>query len=232
MALGNARSWVRSKDNNGRTDINATQLSWYGGYRVPENPFYVNYSLSYAYNEYGGSREIYVGPADNRVARANYHSNLYGVMVEAGYAVAMEKAVVTPLLSVCYNRLQVAEYRETGAGDLSLNVAAQDYERVRLAPGIRVEASYEAGWGTITPEIHARFLWDPVSERQQILSSFAGGGTAFSTEGYEPAKEGVNVGTSVTLAAKGNTTVSVQYDLETREDYYSHTGRLNVSFMF
>lgn len=232
IAVGNAESWVRSKDNAARTDINATQVSWYGGYRAPENPFYLNYSASYSDNEYNGSREIHVGSLDNRVANADYHADLYGGMLEAGYGIKMKKAVITPSFAVGYDRLHVAKYTETDAGDLNLNVAAQDYERVRLTPGIKAETSKDMSFGTVTPEVHAKYLWDVISDRQEMLSSFSGGGTAFATEGYKPAKQGVDLGTSITLATKKNVTVSLQYDFETREDYYSHTGLLNVAYKF
>ncbi|MBF0594769.1 MAG: autotransporter domain-containing protein [Candidatus Omnitrophica bacterium] len=232
LAVGDGESWVRSKDNNGRTNINATQVSLYGGYKAPENPFYLNYSASYADNEYNGSREIHLGPTDNRMAKADYHSDLYGGMVEAGYGIKMKKAVVTPSFAVGYNHLRVAKYGETGAADLNLNVASQDYERIRLAPGIKAETSKEVSFGTMTPEVHVKYLWDVISDRQQMLASFSGGGTAFSTEGYKAAKEGVDLGTSITLLTKKNVTVTLQYDAELRQSYYSHTGLLNVAYKF
>ncbi len=232
LAFGEARGYVRSKDNAGRTEVLATMFSWYGGYNAPQGPLYLQYALSYAYQNYDGSREIYVGPADQRVANADFHGDLYGGMVEAGYGLGIGRAILTPAVSLSYYHLHIAKYKETDAGALNLDVGGQDYDRLRAALGLKLAATKDGGFGRFTPEVHARFLYDLIADRQQIAASFSGGGPAFSTEGFKPARSGAEVGTSLTLATRRNMTLTLQYDFEVREDYYSHTGFLNVAFRF
>jgi outer membrane autotransporter protein len=115
---------------------------------------------------------------------------------------------------------------------LDLKVGTQDYDRLRLAPGFKIELPQEFSLGTLTPEFHVKYLWDVISGKDQILASFAGGGTAFSTVGFKPADQGADLGLSVTFATKNNVSLSLQYDFEIREDYDSNTGLLNVSYRF
>lgn len=232
LAVGAGKSWVRSKDNAASTDINTLQISFYGGLKPVSSPWYLNGSLTYAYNQYDGSRNIYVSSTDNRIANADYHADLFGVAFETGYGIKLGKAVFTPLASLYYNHLKVAKYEEKDAGALNLHVDEQNYDRLRMGFGGKFEFAKELSLGIFTSEVHAKYLYDPISDRTEMVSSFAGGGTSFTTQGYKPARSGVNLGTSLTLATKKNITVSLQYDAEIREDYYAHTGFVNAAYKF
>jgi uncharacterized protein with beta-barrel porin domain len=232
IALGDSYSWIQSKDDNGRMDINAAQISLYGGYKPQDNGLYLDYSASYAYNDYYGTRDVNAGPTISREAKADYNGSLFGGTVEGGYGFNLGQAVVTPNVSLGYNYLYIPRYSETNAGALDLNVSRQDYQRLRLAPGFKIELPEEFSMGTLTPEFHAKYLWDAISDKDQILASFAGGGTAFTTAGYKPSDQGADLGMSITFATKNNISMSLQYDFEIREDYYSNTGLLNVSYRF
>ncbi len=233
LALGNSQSWVRGKDNASRTNIDTTQASLYGGYKPVTSPWYWNGALSYNYSIYGGSREIHISSSDNRIANARYRGHLFGASLETGYGIRLgKKAVLMPLASLSYSRLHVPKYSEADAGALDLNVNAQDYDNLRSGFGGKLETGKECSFGKITPEIHAKYLYDIIADRQGMVASFAGGGTAFAVEGYKPARSGANVGTSLTLATKKNVTLSLRYDLEVRQDYYAHTGFLNVAYKF
>lgn len=193
----------------------------------------MNSALSYNYNTYGGSRQIHISSSDNRIANADYRGHLFGASMETGCGIKLgKKAVFTPLASLSYSHLIVPGYSETDAADLSLNVEKQNYDNLRSGIGGKLETSKDYSFGKVTPEVHAKYLYDIIADRQNMVASFAGGGTSFSVQGYDPARSGVNAGTSLTLATKKNVTLSLQYDLEVREDYYAHTGFLNVGYKF
>ena len=233
LAAGDSHSWVRGKDNASRTDIETTQLSLYGGYAPETSPGYLNGSLSYNYSTYGGSREIHISSSDNRIARADYRGHLFGASMETGYGIDLGKnTAVTPLVSLSYSRLIVPGYSETDAGSLGLNVDKQNYNDLRSGIGGKLEAGKACSFGKVTSEVHAKYLYDIIADRQNMVASFAGGGAAFAVEGYKPARSGANVGTALTLATKKNVTLSLQYDLELRQNYYAHTGFLNVAYKF
>jgi len=232
IAAGDAYSWVQSKDDSNSADINAAQFSLYGGFKAMDDQLYLNYSLSYAYNDYSEDRNINIGPGLDRKAKADYNGNLFGGTVEGGYGINLSPVVVTPNLSVSYDYLQVPKYHETNAGALDLDVGEQHYDRLRVAPGFKVELPEEMSFGTLTPELHAKYLWDAISQKDQIIASFAGGGTAFTTTGYKPSNQGADVGAALSLATKENLSLSLQYDLEIREDYLSNTGLFNVAYKF
>jgi uncharacterized protein YhjY with autotransporter beta-barrel domain len=230
VAFGDSQSWVRSKDYGGRTQINATQLSLYGGLKPLSAPWYLNGSLNYAYDQYDGSREIYASPT--RIARSEYRGDLYGAAVESGYGMKFDKVLFTPFVSMSYSHLHLAGHAETGAGDYNLDIAAQDYDNLRGGVGARLQYEKKLASVTLTPEIHAKYLYDIIADRQSIVATFGDGAISFSTQGYKPARSGVDVGGSLMLATKNDVSVSLQYDLELREDYYAHTGVFNVVYDF
>lgn len=233
LAAGDAQSWVRGKDNASRTDIETQQVSLYGGYTPGTSPWYWNGSLSYNYNTYGGSREIHISSSDSRIARADYRGHLFGASMETGYGIGLgKKTAFTPLVSLAYSHLIVPGYSETGAGSLDLNVDEQDYDDLRFGIGGKLEAAQECSFGKVTSEVHAKYLYDIIADRQNMVATFAGGGTAFAVVGYKPARSGTNVGTGLILATKKDVTLSLQYDLELRQNYYAHTGFLNVAYKF
>ena len=232
LAAGDAYSWVVAKDQDGKVNINAVQGSVYGRYKNQQYPWYFNYAILYAYNSYSSSRAINVSTTDNRVAKADYQGNLFGGDIEGGYGITVSKIVVTPDLSVSYDYLNLRKYSEKGASSLDLNVKQQDYDRLRLAPGFKIAMPFECPWGILSPEVHASYLWDVITQQEQILASFAGGSAAFSTQGYKPGDHGVDLGLGISLATLDNFTISIQYDFEDDAEYYSSTGLVNVAHQF
>ncbi len=232
VALGNSQSWVRGKDSASRTDINATQASLYGGLKPIASPWYLNGSLNYSNSRYGGSREIHISSSDNRIAKSDYRGDLYGAALETGYGIKIGKNVLTPLASLSYSHLRVGKYSEADAGALNLNVDTQDYDNLRAGLGASLTSEKKISFGTLMSDIHAKALYDVIADRQNMVASFAGGGTSFVSQGYKPVRSGANLGTAITIATKKNITLSLQYDYEMRQGYYAHTGSLNVAYKF
>ncbi|MDD5546463.1 MAG: autotransporter domain-containing protein [Candidatus Omnitrophica bacterium] len=228
---GYAASNVNSKDNSGKTYINSYQSTFYGGYIDPEKPYYVNGAFAFAYNTYKSKRDIAVGTIARR-ANSSYRGQQYSVLFDGGYTFKTKHVNITPIASLQYLHLHLQKYTETGADALNLSVAKQDYDMLQSGLGAKLDHPFEFGYGTLTPEVHARWLHDFINDNQDTTSTFAGGGGSFATQGFTPARDALNVGGRLTLVTKGNWSVDANYDFEYKQDYTSHTGWADIRYKF
>lgn len=229
LSGGFARSYIRTSDTGTRTDANSYQGSLYAS--LFRDAWRINGILSCAYNRYDGSRHIAFGTVD-RVASSSYGGYQYSGYVEGGYTVMKGGWNVTPLVSLRYSRLRLDGYTEEGAGSLNLAVDSRDYDM--LQSGLGAGFSHPVVWqgARLIPEFHLKWFYDFIGDRQQTTSTFTGGGASFSTEGYDPPRSSFNAGARLTLVSLSGVTVSLNYDLELKKDFYSHAGYANIRFVF
>ena len=231
LSGGYAQSDINSKDNSGATDINSYQATLYGGYIDGENPYYINGAFSFAFNKYDGSRHIAVG-AITRTANADYDGQQYSVLVDGGYTFKVKNLRITPIASLQYLRLHLESYTETNAGALNLSLNSQNYDMLESGLGMKFERPFDTESATIIPEVHAKWLYDIIDDNQATTSTFSGGGGSFATQGFNPARNALDLGTRLTLATKANWTLDANYDFEYKEDFTSHTGWADIRYRF
>lgn len=231
LSGGYAKSNINSKDNSGKTDVDSYQGTLYGGYMDSANPYYLNGAFSFAYNTYKGSRHIAVGTIV-RTADADYDGQQYSILVDGGYIFNAGKFRVTPIASLQYLRLHLEGYTETGANALNLSVGRENYDMLQSGLGMKLERPFKLKESTIVPEVHAKWLYDFIGDRQETTSTFSGGGGSFATQGFDPAQHSFNVGTKLTLATKWNWSLETNYDFEYKEDFAAHTGWANARYKF
>ncbi|MFA5094126.1 MAG: autotransporter domain-containing protein, partial [Candidatus Omnitrophota bacterium] len=231
LSGGYAQSDINSKDNSGKTDIDSYQGTFYAGYMDPQNPYYLNGSFSFAYNKYDGKRQVAVG-AITGIADSDYDGQQYSVMFDGGYVVDAGKFRITPMASLQYLRLHLQSYTETGAGALNLSVKAQNYDMLQSGLGMKIDRPFEIKEGMVIPEIHAKWLYDFIGDKQETTSTFAGGGGSFATNGFDPAQNSFNAGAKLTLASHNNWSLETNYDFEYKEDFTAHTGWADVKYKF
>jgi len=229
VSPGFAQSFVRSKDSSGRTDINSYQGTLYGGYENTNNPYYLDCAFSFAYNDYDGSRHITAGAID-RIAYADYNGQQYSVIAGGGFTMKGYNFNLTPLASVQYMRLHIGGYTETGANALNLVVNSQDYDMLQTGFGAKLEYPIKTRYGTLVPEVHAKWLYDWIGDKQATNSTFSGGGASFPTNGFTPAVSSYDLGTRLMLFTKNNFSIAANYDLEIKEDYWSQAGLIEAKY--
>jgi len=98
--------------------------------------------------------------------------------------------------------------------------------------GMRLERPFKTETGTIIPEIHAKWLYDFIGDRQETTSTFSGGGGSFATNGFDPAQNSLNAGAKLTLIANNNWVLETNYDFEYKEDFTAHTGWADLRYKF
>lgn len=229
FCFGYAYNKIKSVDLSTDTGIDSSQANIYGSFFADK--YYLNTVLSFAYNRYKSSRHIYFGSID-RTAGSNYDGNQYSVYLEGGYNFQHKGIKITPLASLQYMQLHLNGYGESGADDLNLSVDNQRYKVMQSGLGAKIAYPLQKKEFLFVPELHARWMYDFIGDRQQTTSQFTGGGASFTTNGLEPPKSSYNVGVKLNIMTDYGITVSLNYDLEMKQDFHSHNGYINVRYEF
>ena len=224
-----ARNNVTTGDVNTRTDADSYQGSLYGS--LSKDAWYLDAVVSFAYNRYDASRHIVFAGID-RTAKSDYGGYQYSGYFEGGYTVKASGLLLTPLVSVQAMRLNLDDYTETQAGALNLKIDRQRYNLFQTGLGAKVAYPVSKKNLKITPELHAKWLYDFAGDAQQAASTFTGGGASFVTTGFEPPRTSGNIGAKLTIMTESNWSVSLNYDFEMKQDFYSHNGWVNLRYEF
>lgn len=229
-SFGYANDSVSSKDFGNHTDVDSYQTTFYAGLSQAAN--YLNTAFSFAYNCYESLRNIIIPGLANRTANSSYGGQQYGLYAEAGHSFTKGKFTLTPLASLDYEHLHTNSYTERNADAMNLSVKGQGYNLFETGLGAKLNYTTETKWGTFIPELHVKWLYDVVNDSEQSTSTFTGGGGSFITSGFRPARSIANIGTKFTLVTKKNVEVSLNYDFQTKEDFYGHSGLVHVRYKF
>lgn len=226
---GFARTHIRTSDSGTGTDASSYQGNLYASYF--RDAWRVDGIVSCAYNRYDGSRHIVFGGVD-RTATSNYGGYQYSGYIEGGYTITGGGWNITPLVSLRYSHLHLDAYTEEGAGSLNLSVDSRSYDMFQSGLGTSLSRPFLWQGSRLIPEFHLKWFYDFIGDRQQATSTFTGGGASFSTGGYDPPRSSLNAGARLTLINRYGVTVSLNYDLELKKDFYSHAGYANIRFIF
>ena len=232
LGSGYGQAFVRSKDSDGKTDIDSIPAILYYSYGGTNYPVYLDAAFAFVYNSYTGSRKVSVGTMVERTANSDYNGQQYSGYLEGGYSFFYKNLRMTPLVSFQYMHLHTSSYNESGAGALDLSVAGQDYDMAQTGLGAKLAYPIKQKWGDVTPDLHAKWLYDWIGDSQATTANFAGGGTAFGTQGFNPAQSTYDFGIKLGFKTKYNVTIGLDYDFLFKEDYYEHYGIADVKYSF
>lgn len=230
-AGGFAQDFIRTKDSASKTDVDSYQVALYGTYA--KDAYYMDMGFAFAYNNYDGSRELDVGGL-RRTATGDYNGQQYAGYIAGGYKFIVKHIELTPVISFLYSHLRLNSYTEAGAGALSLQVDPQDYDSAQTGLGMKAGYPFDTKFlsSRVTPELGFTWLYDWAADPQQITSAFTGGGASFGTKGFVPAQSSYVFAAKVTVETTKNITLSLNYDLEIKEDFYAHYGNAEIRYRF
>ena len=229
LNAGYAYNNIRTKDNSAQTTADNYEGSLYGSYS--HEACYVDAILSFAYDQYDSSRHVAFGGID-RIPTSKYGGQQYSAYLESGYTFKNNKVALTPFGSAQYAHLHVNNYTEEGGGAVDLQMNSQDSDMFQTGLGARLSYKVIGKDYTLIPDLHVKWLYDFIGDNQQATSTFTGGGASFATNGFTPAQSSYDFGTRLVLLSKAHVTVTLNYDFELKEDFYSHAGYGNVRYDF
>lgn len=227
--IGYARNRINLKNDGGHTDADAYQGTLYAS--VTQAAYFLDGALSLAFNHYRSSRHI-VFPGVDRTADSEYDGQQYSLFLEGGRTFQAGPLDLTPLASIRYDHLHIGGYTEKNAGDLNLRVDAQNYDMALAGLGMKLGYSVRGAYGLLKPELRVKWLYDLVNDHQQSTSTFTGGGAAFRTSGFTPARSSLNLGAKIALITENNFEFSMNYDFEYKSGFYGHFGYANFRYTF
>jgi outer membrane autotransporter protein len=159
-------------------------------------------------------------------AKADYSGHHYGIAVDGGYDIALDRLTITPTAAITWLRLGVDGYNETGAGDSALALRSQLDDQVTSTLGVKLSRAFDTSVGTLVPEMKVAWSHDFVNEKTWFAGSYAG--EAFASTVGRIAGDGANVGAHVKLLKSGSVSFDAGYDGQFRSGYTAHVFALSA----
>jgi uncharacterized protein with beta-barrel porin domain len=231
-SLGYAYGSISSDANSASTYINSGEGTLYAAYQGQNHPYFIDAAGSFAHNWYDGRRDISVG-AINRRADSEYQGQQSGIYLDGGYKFDVgHDIVLTPLTSLQWTHLTLGSYTETNAGDLNLMVNRQSYNILESGLGASISAKEKYNWGNLTPEFHAKWLYDFINDDMSVTSAFTGGGASFVSTGANPARNAANIGGSLSFDFKHDISLIAGVDTEIKDNFFGVYGSVSLRYKF
>lgn len=213
------------------TDVDSYQVTLYGDYDIDANTF-VSAQLGYAWSKNDTTRKN-VGGISGVTATGDYDADQFSVRTEVGRDYDVDGITVTPSVLANYVHYSADTYTETGAGTANLTVDAEDLNVFELGLGVDVSQTHEYADGSaFKPVLSLGVRHDLVGDEFEANNTFAGGGSAFKVEGFDPAQTTFNAGVAGTYFADENWEVTAEYDYEFKSDYSAHSGLVKAAYKF
>ena len=231
IALSYVNSSVEGENSaaRNRADIDAYQIAFYGQHDLGKDmhDVSVNWQADYGINKTEGKRHMaFIG----RTAESDYDSYTTHLGAGVGRAFVMsENTTVSPSIQLDYSHIENRRYTETGAGALNLSVDGDQIDAFIVSLQGDVMHVLNDQWSLLA---NAGVGYDLIDDDTSLTSSYAGGGTAFTTPGLDQAPWSVQVGIGADYNVDDMTTLSFSYDLQGKENFLSHTASAKVRWLF
>ncbi len=199
------------------TDIDSHSLFVYGQYKP--NNWYMNAIVNYTmsdYTEKGDALGIYVS--------GDYDLNSFGAAATIGYEFL---GGISPELSVQYLHIGSADY--TNSLGIRSKIDGTDYMTASLSTRYGFDLLLNNGW-VVRPGIHYALKYDLISDDNHITVSMPGI-SAYTLDGEHLSRIANEVGLEIGMMY-GAFNMSLNYDIESRTDYTSQTGRIKFRYEF
>ncbi|GLQ07232.1 autotransporter family protein [Sneathiella chinensis] len=210
-----------------KSDVDSYQLAVYGSYSLTDAT-QINLQADAGLHDNEGSRQIaFMGQA----AKADYNS--WSGHVGGGLTHRLDVAegtTFTPGIRADYTHIYDQSYRESGAGALNLHVDSNHTQELLLtAEGKVVHRLTDR----VSLTANAGVSYDLINDQASITSAFAGAPSAsFTTEGLDPSPWIGHGGLGVEAKLTDTMTLSVNYDIELREDFNNQSASAKLRWAF
>ena len=219
--IGYARSTMDGKTFLNTTGFSTYQALLYIGHE--DGTWFADGDVAYGWNNYSGMRHIVFTGLD-RKAFAKYSGMEFSGLVTGGRHFSADEYTITPLASLQAAHVGLGAYTETGAGDIDLRVASQDYTFLESGLGVNVARHFDMDDGQdLLPQIHLKWLHELLNLQPQTTATFtAAGSTSFNTLGQKITPDTLNAGGGLTLLSCG--CGQRTWSVEAGYDFYWRSG--------
>lgn len=241
LRLGAAVSFVNTsvdakgvnKGNNSNIDSYQAMLYSAMDGQLAKSAWYLNANVAIGEHKVDTKRLVNIGGVID-TPKSNFDAWQYSAKLEGGLPYTISKVItLVPIASLSYSRLNQDGYTEKSNGGAALKISNDDTDSVRT--GLGGKALFNLASTSIKTQLegHAMWMHEFADTRQDTTASFNGGGSAFTTKGVNVDRNAFNLGAILNLSNKEATqTFSVSYDAEIKDQYLSHSGRVQARFDF
>ena len=226
LGLGfvSGNQWANGFNSRGTT--NSYQGSVYASFT--EAAFYVDALAGYGYNENQMSRMITIPGLQPRTARGQTGADQFLAQVETGYKIgiyAPAAATLTPFARFQTSTVTQANFTETGANSLNLNVAQQTTKSMRGTLGVELAGAVDAGWrDKLAVQFRLGWVHEYADTSRPVTATFAGApSAAFTVFGAAPQRDSAVIGFAASTAIADSTSLYLRYDGEVGTGTDSHS---------
>ena len=200
------------------TEIDSNTIFVYGQYKPTQ--WYVNAIANYTMSDYAEHGTV----IDNIVVTGDYSVDSFGAAVATGYEF---KNGITPELGLRYMHVNANDY----ANSYGIKTAIDDSNFLTGIIGGRYAFNVVANKQlTFAPQLNAGLKYDLLSDKQTATVAMPGL-AAYTLDGNRLNRIGGEFGIGLGMQYH-NFEMSVNYDIDVREDYTSQTGMLKFRCNF
>ena len=193
-------------------DIDSHTVFVYGQYKPSK--WFINATLSNTISKYTESAVVAGLPVETK-----YDVNAFGIQGMTGYDFA---SGATPMVGVRYLHVSTDGY-DTLPG----YVGDMNSSSVSAVGGLKYAFQIQnTGELELKPELRAMATYDVISDKNGA-TVYVPGGTSYHIAGDRMSRAGAELGMGVTAEWRG-LELSLNYDVQLRKDYLSHTGMLKL----
>lgn len=201
--------------------------------KLANSAWYLNANVALAQHQVDTKRLINIGGVID-TPKGNFEAWQYSAKVEGGLPYTISNiTTLIPIASLSYSHLNQDGYTETSNGGGALKISGNNTDSVRT--GLGGKAVFNLGAKSINSQLESHAMWfhELADTEQDTTARFNAGGAAFTTNGVKMDRNAYNLGASLNLSNKAATqTLSISYDAEIKDQYLSHSGKLQARFNF
>jgi len=235
MTLGLAGSFVKTdvKHKNfksgDKTKLDTFMFSIYGIQQLTEAWFLQGHASFASSKVKNTEKRITLTGSQN--ATGSFDTTAYSAEVLAGYNVAMNDAVVTPIAGASFTRVNDGGYKETGTTNQNLTISRKASNKVEVVAGLRAQMTSHMDGIDLTPEFHGFVRHDLVGKSSKVTASHGGLVGQLTPKTAKIQKTTFNAGVGVN-AVSGMYEYGAGYDLFLANKLIGHQGTLKVRVNF
>jgi outer membrane autotransporter protein len=200
------------------TEIDSNTVFVYGQYKPTQ--WYVNAIANYTMSDYSERGTI----LDGVVVTGDYDVNSFGGALAAGYDFANG---ITPELGLRYMHVNANDY----ANSYGINTHIDDTDFLTGVIGAKYVFNVVATRHlTLVPQLNAGVKYDLLSDKNTATVAMPGV-NAYTIDGNRLKRIGGEFGIGLGMQYR-DLELSVNYDIDVREDYTSQTGMLKFRYNF
>ena len=206
-------------DNIGHTDVDTHNVFLYGQYKPSQ--WFVNAVLNYAMSSYKESIKQYglleIG--------GEYDVNTFGGQIATGYDF---RNCITPELGLRYMHVTQDDYERS---HYDMRIAGADGDFMTSVIGVKYAPQFKSGKSWIwSPELRAAAKYDILSDEMESTVTMPAM-TSYVVRGERLSRVGGEFGLGITGKWR-DVELSLNYDLDVRKDFTSHTGMVKLRYEF